>query len=93
MSRGPIRQDPPTEREKELRDLVLQLTALHMQQTELLRAAGFLPAYEAEGLVDEFDPNTFMDELADRFFDGDTRKSRILLARMLINSLYRDQDV
>lgn len=93
MSRDENYDDQPTEREKELSWLVTQLAALHMQQAELLRSAGFLPQQEAEALVDEFDPNTFIDELADRFFDGDIRKGRILLARVLVSSLYRDQDV
>ncbi len=92
MSRGHVRQDPPTEREMQLSRLVRQLAELQMQQTELLRTAGYLPEYEAEGLVDEFDPNTFLQGLADRFYGGDRRKARILLARVLTSTLQHDEE-
>ena len=72
-------QTTDAEQVQRLTALVEQLTTLHLQQSELLRASGFLDVREERplppappGLLEEWS----IEAMADRLFDGD-----LLLAR------------
>ncbi len=88
-------QAPETEKVRTLTELVTRLTELHLQQAELLRAAGYLPANEPkpDNSVPPRIPShdEYLQELADRYYNGDRHKALIHATQALLHGLEKEE--